>query len=391
MLVRGVYRIFLLGILLAFTFSSCSLIKSIKETEPLTKGELNRRLLVQEYVRLSGSKIEKAADSIIDYAEDSEVKSFAYLWKLKSLQAYNNAAFQTSPDLALLDTWTLTKQFDDFIRSDRGKMRYRNWYPLVLSVTTKNLRELEAEAAELLSAERYNDYRELVYRYAEQHPLTNLRFVDQTLRKEYLAYKGLPDSSAVKTVGTLPQVVSDWANRLQYNSQSSVKGLKWNTEMAIVKGGWDTINLNQRFEKIDEQVANLMETAEELPDRVEGSIDTISNRMRLIMDRVEYDIDEAKAFIKSERESIDSMVARERIALDTIVARERAAVLTDVGTITESTLEKIDGILWKLLVVMVLLFVILITVFFMLGYYVRHSMRSRAKPENEKEVGPQAK
>lgn len=392
MFIQGVFRIILIGVLFSFTFSSCSLLRKINETEPLTKGELNRRLLVQDYVRLSGSQIEKAADSILDYSKDQEVRTFTYLWKLKSLQSYNNAAFQTSPDLALIDTWTLTKQFNDFVRSDRGKKRYKNWQPLVQSVTTNNLRDLEEKAREILPWERYRDYSQLVYRYAETHPLTNLRFTDQTLRKEYLEYKGLPDSSAIKTVGSLPQVVSDWANRLQFNSQSSVKSLRWNTELMINEKGWDTIDLDYRLEQVDEQLTKMLDRLDALPERLHGSIDTLNDRVNQVVSRIEYDINEAKEFITEERQAIDSTIMRERGALDTLIARERDAVLTDVGAITDNTLEKLDGILWKVLVALILLFVSLITLFFILGYYLRHAIRPAAeKPEQEKKPPPETK
>lgn len=384
MLSKILFRNFLIGFLLVSTFSSCSLLRKINETEPLTKGELNRRLLVQEYARLSGSKIEKAADSILDYSKDSEVRTFAYLWKIKSLQSYNNAAFQTSPDLALIDTWTLTKQFSDFVRSERGEKRYKNWHPLVQSVTTGNLRDLEEKAREILPWERYRDYSQLVYRYAETHPLTNLRFTDQTLRKEYLEYKGLPDSSAIKTVGSLPQVVADWSNRLQFNSQSSVKSLKWNTEKMIAEQGWDTIDLDYRLQQVDEQLNKMLGRLDDLPNKLQGSIDTLSNRASDIMSRVENDLDETKWFIQSERISIDSMVQRERSALDTIVAREREAALADLSGITERTLEQIDGILWKLMLILILLVVILIVSFYIMGYYQGRSQKKQLQPQQEK-------
>ncbi|THD65708.1 hypothetical protein E7Z59_14050 [Robertkochia marina] len=384
MLSKILFRNFLIGFFLVSTFSSCSLIRKINETEPLTKGELNRRLLVQEYTRLSGSKIEKAADSILGYSKDSEVRTFAYLWKIKSLQSYNNAAFQTSPDLALIDTWTLTKQFSDFARSDRGKTRYKNWQPLVQSVTTGNLRDFEEKAREVLPWERYRDYSQLVYRYAETHPLTNLRFTDQTLRKEYLEYKGLPDSSAIKTVGSLPQVVADWANRLQFNSQSSVKSLKWNTEKMIAEQGWDTIDLDYRLQQVDEQLNKMLGRLDDLPNKLQGSIDTLSTRASDIMSRVENDLDQTKAFVQGERMSIDSMVLRERLALDTIVAREREAALADLGGITERTLEQIDGILWKLMLILILLVVILIVSFYIMGYYMGRSGKKKLQPQQEK-------
>ena len=94
--------------------SSCSLVKIENEQIPLSKTDLNTRLLTQAFVQDASKKVEVAADSILKLSKDVEIQKNALKWKINTLSALRSVGYQTSPNIALMDTWVITSSIKDY-------------------------------------------------------------------------------------------------------------------------------------------------------------------------------------------------------------------------------------------------------------------------------------
>ena len=61
--------------------SSCSLVKIENEQIPLSKTDLNTRLLTQAFVQDASKKVEVAADSILKSSKDVEIQKNALIFQ----------------------------------------------------------------------------------------------------------------------------------------------------------------------------------------------------------------------------------------------------------------------------------------------------------------------
>ena len=107
-----------------FLLNGCSLLELKIESQsvPLTTAELNTRILTREYSKHFFSEVESAADQIsAAYPKDDTLhQSYVLLWKIHAEEGLQRAAYQVSPKIALIDTWVLAAQMEQFF-SPEGK------------------------------------------------------------------------------------------------------------------------------------------------------------------------------------------------------------------------------------------------------------------------------
>ncbi len=110
---------------LVLSLSGCSLleVKIDSQTVPLTKQELNMRIMTREYAQQFFAQVEQAADVLQDNYEpnDKVNQSYILLWKINAEEGLQAAAYQVSPMAALIDTWVFTHQMDQFFSVGAGK------------------------------------------------------------------------------------------------------------------------------------------------------------------------------------------------------------------------------------------------------------------------------
>ncbi|WP_224489270.1 hypothetical protein [Robertkochia flava] len=354
---------------LVISLNSCSLLRIESAQEPLSRTALNTRIVTQSFAQTASSRVEKMADSILELPHTFETEKAAYLWKIKTLKTYASSAFQTSPEVGLLDTWVITRQLDDFMHSEQARTIFMEHTPLVRETTSLNLGDISQRASQVLPAATFSEYRNLVDTYAQAHPLTDLDFAEQSLRDVYYQYKGIPDSLAIQTVGTLSEVVADLSNRFSYGTSAASKNLRWGTQLFLAERGWDSMNLQQRMQVIDSQLDRLIATVEVAPDKFQVSLRELQGNLRVLFTGLDTTLSESMVYMDRQREAVDSMIMRERMALDTIVARERAAIADELIELTDTFMEEVGDIVKNILIYAIILVVIILVFPFAAGFY----------------------
>ncbi|MCO5725605.1 hypothetical protein [Robiginitalea marina] len=364
----------LLAGLIVLLLSSCSLVKIESEQKPLSVNELNTRLLIQAFAEEALERTEIAADSIAKEAEGHlAVQKNALRWKIQTASALGRISFQTMPRVALADTWSYMYELLNFFEASTDDAIFGSWAPIALEATAKNTDRIEKIATSVLNKKEYPRYREFVETYAREHPLRlENEFRHTPIREAYLAFKELPDSTAVQTVGTLSEVVADATNRFDYASDVAGKKFAWQTSLFLKEQGLDSIPLETRLARVEYELERLVEVAENSPEILATAIEDFRGAVNPIFKGLNSEISRAMVNLALERRALDEMILRERIALDTIIQRERLALGLDAREIADTGIKnafaEIHGMLKSILFFGVIALIVVLGLPFYLGY-----------------------
>jgi hypothetical protein len=370
-------------LILSLCLLSCSLVKVESEQKPLTTTDLNTRLLTQSFVRSAADKVEKAADSILDYSEDIELQKNSLYWKINTLSSFRKVGFQTSPKLALMDSWALMIAAKNYFSLDETKKTFHPYDKLVIETTEDNLKEIQKIAQHLLSDTDFVSHKEFVEDYARKNPLKSLVFYHKPVREDYQKFKQIPDSLSVQTVGSLSEVVADLTNKLTYTSENSGKQLQWNTELLLKKNGIDSLKIKQIADSLDIKFSKLVFLAEEAPTQFNNALKSFQKDLDRFNEKLNGSIVFSMNHLSNEREIVGNMIKEERIAIDSIVLRERTALTKEAGVISsellDSTMEHLKSIIKTVLGYLIILLAVIIFLPFMIGYYTGKTFHKKKK------------
>lgn len=147
---------------------SCSLLKIETTQEPLSKQDLNIRLLTQSLVTEATNRVEFAADSIIATTANTNLQKHAYRWKIETLNTFKNTAFQSSPKLSLMDTWTYMLQVRNFMDTKQAHDYFGIYTNYVARVSQDNVKDIEAKARQFFKAEDFIQHQDFASKFANK-------------------------------------------------------------------------------------------------------------------------------------------------------------------------------------------------------------------------------
>ncbi|MDX1315961.1 MAG: hypothetical protein R3262_00325 [Xanthomarina gelatinilytica] len=352
---------------------SCSLLKIETAQEPLSRQELNIRLLTQSLVQEATNRVEFAADSIILTTTSTDLQKHAYRWKIETLNTFKNTAFQSSPKLSLMDTWTYMLQVRNFMETPEAQDYFGTYTTYVLQVSQDNVEDIERKASQFFKPEIFQKHKEFALQYAEEHPLSAQNLKHNSVRSDYVAFLKVPDSLAFSTVGSLSEVMSNFSDKLSYSTDAAGKQFKWNTELLMKEKGFDSVQIKEVMSTIEMKVDRLSDIAQNTPDKLNDALKSFSNDMRFLFFQLNKEIAFVSERMALERQAIDTIIRRERIALDNIILRERQAVADEAGQISVRIVDEamihVKDLTGTILLYVVLLFTVLLFLPFALGYF----------------------
>ncbi len=351
---------------------SCSLVKIESEQKPLPLRELNTRLLTQSFVQDASNRIEIAADSILANSNTIETQTNALKWKMNALTAFRKVGFQTSPNLALMDTWTLMIGINDFFKTEKTDSLFDSYSDLAKTTSTKNLQQIEKNAKEVLTEKEYATHKEFAYSFAKNNPIKSIHFKHNPVRKSYLEFKRIPDSLAVTTVGTLSEVVADFSNKMTYTSENTGKQLRWNTELLLKEKGLDSIQVQKVMDSINIKFERLVILAETSPELFQTALSGFKNDMGQLFGNLNQGLQYSVNRLAIERALLGDALSEERIALDSIILRERTALSIEAKEITKiavnDTMTHVKDMITSILFYLIILLAVIIFLPFFIGY-----------------------
>ncbi|HCE4578222.1 chemotaxis protein [Vibrio parahaemolyticus] len=372
---------------LVTTLSGCSLleVKIDSQTVPLTKQELNMRILTREYALQFFAQVEQAADVLQEQYDpnDKVNQSYVLLWKINAEEGLQAAAYQVSPMAALIDTWVFTHQMNQFYATGAGRDIFATDEAKQVSAHLAN--EVDLLAQSLLKKEVYDKTKLFVADFVKQYPFADLSMIRTPAYRAWLEANQISEEDAVTTLGTMPEALGDVSDRLSLVSEQTPKIMTWKAQLLA-------LNSSASIEKVNAALNSLQVTADSMRDFIDNNPEYmryLAEQMAVELQPLAEDIDqktEARlSQLGEERQALEDMVARERQEIALIITHEREKFAQDMDRVSQEVVNLAMTKLIKLVKSTIVYFILFIAAIFFaplgLGYVLgkRAAVKTKVK------------
>ena len=333
-------------LVLSIVLSGCSLleVKLDSQTTPLTQQELNARLMTREYAKLFFTQVEDSADLIAQSypADDTLHQSYVLLWKIHAEQGLQQAAYQTSPMSALIDTWVFTAQMNQFYAEGEGADLFTTDHAV------NTARSLDQEAKKLakgvLSASDFKKSKAFVAEFVASNPFNDLTFRSTPAYREWLTYLGKDESQIVQSLGTMPEAMSDASDRLSLMADQTPKLMSWKAELVAMNSSLTGEDLSMTLDSLRQTSASMQDFIENNPEYMQTLASIMSAEMRPLLNDLSDKTDQKLAMLSDGRVALEKMVTREREALVQMIEKERIEIAGIVTSERELFTQDLDRV-----------------------------------------------
>ncbi|KUH61991.1 chemotaxis protein [Vibrio parahaemolyticus] len=372
---------------LVTTLSGCSLleVKIDSQTVPLTKQELNMRILTREYALQFFAQVEQAADMLQEQYDpnDKVNQSYVLLWKINAEEGLQAAAYQVSPMAALIDTWVFTHQMNQFYATGAGRDIFATDEAKQVSAHLAN--EVDQLAQSLLKKEVYDKTKLFVADFVRQYPFADLSMIRTPAYRAWLEANQISEEDAVTTLGTMPEALGDVSDRLSLVSEQTPKIMTWKAQLLA-------LNSSASIEKVNAALNSLQVTADSMRDFIDNNSEYmryLAEQMAVELQPLVEDIDqktEARlSQLGEERQALEDMVARERQEIALIITHEREKFAQDMDRVSQEVVNLAMTKLIELVKSTIVYFILFIAAIFFaplgLGYVLgkRAAVKTKVK------------
>ncbi|TOM79346.1 chemotaxis protein [Vibrio parahaemolyticus] len=322
---------------LVTTLSGCSLleVKIDSQTVPLTKQELNIRILTREYALQFFAQVEQAADVLQEQYDpnDKVNQSYVLLWKINAEEGLQAAAYQVSPMAALIDTWVFTHQMNQFYATGAGRDIFATDEAKQVSAHLAN--EVDQLAQSLLKKEVYDKTKLFVVDFVRQYPFADLSMIRTPAYRAWLEANQISEEDAVTTLGTMPEALGDVSDRLSLVSEQTPKIMTWKAQLLA-------LNSSASIEKVNAALNSLQVTADSMRDFIDNNpeymrylAEQMAVELQPLVDDIDQKTEARLSQLGEERQALEEMVARERQEIALIITHEREKFAQDMDRVSQ--------------------------------------------------------
>lgn len=324
------------------------------------------RVWTYDFILDYADRIEEAADKIKARESSPEIKRNSLLWKINATQAGFRAASRRDALSAFADAWILCRQMTVFFESGPGNTSFGASQEVAIA-TAKGLEaRLEEMRMAMVTPEaaerRLQEGRELVWAYAQAHPLKTLYFQRDPVSGRS-DFRPLPDSSGLGAIASgMEQDVITLQRLLSAYLEYLPTIARWQAELML----YDV----EQNPLVGESVSVLKEMPVLVRDAMTKHVPQLMNVQMtralsaLTLERVNAlsGLENMRAstlqFVEEQRATVIGEIDRQRLATIEQVKDERKASLQEIRAIahesTDSALavgkELIDHLFWRLAV-----------------------------------------
>ncbi|MFW1122035.1 chemotaxis protein [Vibrio parahaemolyticus] len=370
---------------LVTTLSGCSLleVKIDSQTVPLTKQELNMRILTREYALQFFAQVEQAADVLQgQYDPNDKVnQSYVLLWKINAEEGLQAAAYQVSPMAALIDTWVFTHQMNQFYATGAGRDIFATDEAKQVSAHLAN--EVDQLAQSLLKKEVYDKTKLFVADFVRQYPFADLSMIRTPAYRAWLEANQISEEDAVTTLGTMPEALGDVSDRLSLVSEQTPKIMTWKAQLLA-------LNSSASIEKVNAALNSLQVTADSMRDFIDNNpeymrylAEQMAVELQPLVDDIDQKTEARLSQLGEERQALEEMVARERQEIALIITHEREKFAQDMDRVSQEVVNLAMTKLIELVKSTIVYFILFIAAIFFaplgLGYVLGKRAAVKAK------------
>ncbi|ELB2045872.1 chemotaxis protein [Vibrio parahaemolyticus] len=372
---------------LVTTLSGCSLleVKIDSQTVPLTKQELNMRILTREYALQFFAQVEQAADVLQEQYDpnDKVDQSYVLLWKINAEEGLQAAAYQVSPMAALIDTWVFTHQMNQFYAKGAGRDIFATDEAKQVSAHLAN--EVDQLAQSLLKKEVYDKTKLFVADFVRQYPFADLSMIRTPAYRAWLEANQISEEDAVTTLGTMPEALGDVSDRLSLVSEQTPKIMTWKAQLLA-------LNSSASIEKVNAALNSLQVTADSMRDFIDNNpeymrylAEQMAVELQPLVDDIDQKTEARLSQLGEERQALEEMVARERQEIALIITHEREKFAQDMDRVSQEVVNLAMTKLIELVKSTIVYFILFIAAIFFaplgLGYVLgkRAAVKTKVK------------
>ncbi|MHA7632683.1 chemotaxis protein [Corallococcus sp. M7] len=285
------------------------------------------RTRVRDLARRFSGLIEAMADDLAVRSGSPRVASAMLRFKANAVPAVQSALFQPDPLAALIDTWALLAQLEDYLpRNTEGAS------PELLAHAHDSLvaleSEVEAEWLEVTGREDATQTRDRVHAWAAAHPLTGPLVTRESTTGLLASLTDVTGGGLRTTAAGLVEDTRDLTARVDLYATSLPRQARWQAELVAT----DALHAPT----VQAALTELGRTVD-LLDRV-GAVAANSPAL------IERERRAALDALHAERMSLQEFVTSERQAVLADVGRERQAVVDALHAERVATLQQLDGL-----------------------------------------------
>ncbi|HCE3212721.1 TPA: chemotaxis protein [Vibrio parahaemolyticus] len=372
---------------LVTTLSGCSLleVKIDSQTVPLTKQELNMRILTREYALQFFAQVEQAADVLQEQYDpnDKVNQSYVLLWKINAEEGLQAAAYQVSPMAALIDTWVFTHQMNQFYATGAGRDIFATDEAKQVSAHLAN--EVDQLAQSLLKKEVYDKTKLFVADFVRQYPFADLSMIRTPAYRAWLEANQISEEDAITTLGTMPEALGDVSDRLSLVSEQTPKIMTWKAQLLA-------LNSSASIEKVNAALNSLQVTADSMRDFIDNNpeymrylAEQMAVELQPLVDDIDQKTEARLSQLGEERQALEEMVARERQEIALIITHEREKFAQDMDRVSQEVVNLAMTKLIELVKSTIVYFILFIAAIFFaplgLGYVLgkRAAVKTKVK------------
>jgi hypothetical protein len=372
----------LLLILAMASMGGCSLISVKSPERPLSARDLNARVLVREQSAHFVATVERCADTINLQEHDRAVLTRTLRWEIAATTHSVMAATQITPMIALLDSWALALQMQDFVGAGHaGGALFGAHQSAVRRVTDENADAVIQLAHGLTSSKEFAQYRDFIVAYTRDYPITDLNFVRAPLVQIW-SRQGGERGALIDTLGTIPQAMSDFTQRLQIYGASAQSQAVLQTQLALSASGYSVSDIKGEIKQLELRMDRMTAAAEKAPDTVRQAIGDVRNSLITIINKLNEASASMIASLHEERVAMTADVSAEREAALLAIDQQRRALAVDASRVGDQIVitagHQIRLLVREALLLLILFAIALLGLPFAAGYLVGRSRRDRS-------------
>ncbi len=372
-----------IGVILAsvLLFSgSCSLLKFNIESQstPLGPDKLKTRMHTHNYASAFFHEVMLASDSIMNNEADRQIQLNALVWKINAANEAKNKIFQTNPEIALLDTWILTTSMTDYLKDGPGADLFGNSQIIAVEASERLLAKIDTIAVSSFK-NNYEEAKTFVDSIRENEPYQSLDFYRETVYDDWYRYQNIPDSLVDATVGTLPEVLSDFSSRMTIGTEQTLRQTQWNGELLLKQSKLDSLNLQEMSDDFDKRFEELIIVLRNSGRIMQNDAVVLRMDINRFSRNLDTIIDSLFVFAKSE-------LALMRDSLSV----EREAIMLDIdktsNKLLKTALEELRSLVKDILFYVLLILIAILFIPFALGFVTGRVIGGRKKKKKELET-----
>jgi hypothetical protein len=345
----------------------------------LSTRDLNARILTREYSAHFIAAVEKCADGITAGEVDAEVLTNTLRWELGASTQSVRAATQIAPMMSFLDTWALALQMNEFVaEGNTGANLFGAHQAAIREVAEVQAQNADALAERIIAPKDFPKYQKFVQTYVRRFPLHDLSFERAPIVEQW-SLEGGAEVKLVDSLGTIPEAMSDFADRVQIYGDALPSQTLLKTELALRDSGYSRLDLRAELTRLDERMDRLTAVAENAPELVHDAVADVRKTLITIIDKVNQSTTAMMLAFHEERVDLTADVQAERAKAIVALDEQRKALTLDAARISNQVVITAGRELRRLALQVVLLLILFAVVAlglpFAAGYFVGRGRR----------------